>query len=188
MNGFKKIFWGFIFVFIDLRIGFDSVNLVGYRLDILPDIIGFIMIISGLGMIVHLNDKFSEAKKFAYPLAFLSLFNMVEITYPAGELGPLFGVFVLLGIIHMVLELLLIYNLCMGIAGSSPTQTLESLAHKRWSLFLVSRIILIVASFLLIYFIWPLILFATLLALVANIFILILLTVAEKELDHLLQK
>ena len=188
MNGFKKIFWGFIFVFVDIRIGFSSTDAIGYRFDILPDIIGFIMIISGLAMIESLHHRFSEAKKFAYPLAFLSIFSIIEITYPAGEIGPLFGFFLVVGIIYIVLELLLIYNLCMGIAGASQTLTLESLAQKRWSLYLFSRILLILSSLLLVFFIWPLVLFAALLALVANIFILILLSVAERELSHLIKE
>lgn len=53
MRGFSKLFWGFLIILLDFRIqGFD----------ILPDIIGYLMIYSGLTQLIYLSEHFKYAK------------------------------------------------------------------------------------------------------------------------------
>lgn len=58
MTGYSKLFWGFLILLLDFRInGFD----------IIPDLIGYLFISNGLGMLNTWNPHFEQAKKFALP-------------------------------------------------------------------------------------------------------------------------
>lgn len=68
--GFMLIFWGLLFVALDIR--FSSVDLV------LPDFIGYILIASGLGLLAPHNPWFRRARVLAIVLIFVSLTTLVE--------------------------------------------------------------------------------------------------------------
>ena len=61
---YNKMFWGFIVIFLDFRIG-------GF--DIIPDFVGFIMIFQALSELELKNDIFSKARNFAGPMILLSI-------------------------------------------------------------------------------------------------------------------
>ena len=70
MSGLKLAFWGLLLTVINIRIqGFD----------IFPDVIGYIMVIVGLGRIEKYSGCFSSAKIAAYLLTVLSLFNIWQV-------------------------------------------------------------------------------------------------------------
>ncbi len=140
---FNKIFWGFLF-FFDLRIeGFD----------ILPDLIGYWLVYSGLNEIISLSGHFAQAKKYALILGFLSIFNIYEVKveyYPLPSFGS-FWLVLLPSIIIWILNLLMICHLCQGIAEEAKAQDvpiLENLALKRWSYYFYAQLGMIVALLL----------------------------------------
>ncbi|MFO7612964.1 MAG: hypothetical protein R6W99_10900 [Clostridia bacterium] len=128
---YRKLFWGFIFLF-DFRIG-------GF--DILPDFIGFIFIYIGLRALSGRNIEFKRAGNLALPLIFMSVFDLYQApSSEANLLGIIFGLALTLLIILMV------RGICMGIRNEAEKAGNEGLASKasnRWGLFLAVNILLI---------------------------------------------
>lgn len=133
--GFKKIFWGFLFLF-DFRIqGFD----------ILPDIIGYWLIYLGLKELGSMSSHFAEAKKYSVILGFLAVFDLYEVQIPIEQfsIDPLTGSILLIGVIITILDLLMVFNLCHGIAElakSRGVKDLEIIALNRWKYYLYLRV------------------------------------------------
>jgi len=139
LSGFGSIFWGFIFMF-DIRI---------QGLDILPNFIGYLLMYSGLGKLSPYSSEFGHAKKYSIPLVVLSLFSLFQVQIPIGQgtMNPLsLGLFAV-GIITTVLDLLLVYHLCLGIIDLAKDQSkhaLQDLAHTRWRAYFLYKIIFII--------------------------------------------
>ena len=68
--GFNRIFWGLLFVVLDIRI--DSIDLF------LPDFVGYILIVSGLGLLTPHDKWFRRARVMAIIMIFFSLTDLVE--------------------------------------------------------------------------------------------------------------
>ncbi|GMQ57256.1 hypothetical protein AN1V17_16510 [Vallitalea sediminicola] len=135
--GFNKLFWGFIFL-LDFRLN---------GIDILPDIIGFVMFYQGLSILEEKNEFFGKAKKLAFPMIFLSIFDIYQPQI--NELGsnPLGVVGILLGITSLILGVMMVYNICNGISNEARlinNKELELKANNRWILYLINNIIFIV--------------------------------------------
>lgn len=75
--GFNLIFWGLLFVVLDIRI--SSVDLF------LPDFIGYILIAVGLTRLAPQHQWFRTARIFAIILIFVSLTTLVEIAVDAKQ-------------------------------------------------------------------------------------------------------
>lgn len=130
MTGFAKLFWGLLLVFLDFRVnGFD----------VLPDIIGFILVYSGLSMLAEEHARFLQAKKITVPLLVLSILDLIpgqlqiSVTEPASLLG------FLLAAVATVLNLLLLYYICQGIGELARAEEQHELVNKagvRWQYFL----------------------------------------------------
>lgn len=130
---YRKLFWGFIFLF-DFRIG-------GF--DILPDIIGFILIFIGLNAMKDLNPHYRRSSVLALPLIFISFFDIYQ--NPSAQ-ASMFNI--LIGIAVGVLSILTVYGICMGIAdeaGKTGDSELGGKALNRWKLYLVTNIIILAA-------------------------------------------
>jgi hypothetical protein len=69
--GFKRIFWGLLFVVLDVRI--NSIDLF------LPDFVGYILIVSGLGLLAPHDKWFRRARVMAIIMIFFSLTDLVEV-------------------------------------------------------------------------------------------------------------
>ena len=69
--GFIRIFWGLLFVALDIRI--SSIDLI------LPDFVGYILIASGLTFLVPHHQWFRTARLVAIILVFVSLTTLVEV-------------------------------------------------------------------------------------------------------------
>lgn len=131
---YKKIFWGFIFL-IDLRIN---------GVDLLPDIIGYILIFIGLGMLADRNDNFYKAKVIAFPLIFLAILDIYQINVSLDRAGT-FGI--LISIITTIINLVMVYRICIGISQEANKVNdieLESKAIKSWKLYLIYNIIFLI--------------------------------------------
>lgn len=172
--GFINLFWGFIFLF-DFRLG-------GF--DILPDLIGYIFIYSGLSKLTHINERFKTAKSISFSLIFLSIPDIYQVA-TTHLLGNLTGILLMsIALIAALLQILIVYNICYGIiemANERGNFQLSSKATNRWILYLVVNITIIAGTalpFILVILFWPLII----LSFVSYILILGLLKQAEETL------
>ncbi len=145
-DGLNKIFWGFLFIMLDFKIqGFD----------ILPDIIGYILFALGFSALAAGSEYFKKAGKFNILLIIFSIFSIYE--KPAQSTGvhiDTLGVFgILVGIVVIVLNLLVMYNLFMGVGELASRQGRHDLSEeseKKWKQYLALQIATMF-SFLLIF-------------------------------------
>jgi len=117
--------------------------------DILPDFIGYLLIFLGLSALVNLNEKFNKAKTLALPLIIISVLDIYQSPVPlnSGLMEPKTMIISLIGIISILLNMLMIYNICIGIeekAKDSGNFVLGTLARSRWNLYLILQIIFLV--------------------------------------------
>lgn len=122
-SGLKKLFCGFIFIMISFRIqGFD----------ILPDIIGYLFLALGFSELIPSSTYFKIASKYNVTMVLLSIFSIYQ--KPVQEEGIHLGILGILSIpvaiASFVLNLLVIYNLFMGI---------KDMANKRGEFDLVKE-------------------------------------------------
>lgn len=134
--GFKKIFWGFLFLF-DFRIN---------GIDILPDFVGYILIYLGLDLLVKRSSHFQKAKNLTIPLILISIFDIYQIQAPIGSVfSNRYGIPIFLfGLIFTILNLIMVFNLCMGIyelARGENDSYLQETALNRWKLYLAFNIL-----------------------------------------------
>lgn len=111
-KSYQYIFWGIVFVFININIG---------PLDIMPDIIGYLLIINGLSKLYHLTENrgFSIAKTAGVILAFVSIFNLF-VRFSGGlEDASIVGMAV--GVIVQLIQIVMVFYIYEG--------TIASLAH-----------------------------------------------------------
>jgi hypothetical protein len=143
-SGFRNLYWGFLFIMVDFRI---------QGVDILPDIIGFILFAMGFGVLAANSIHFSKAASYNLPMIFLSVFAIYERPAQGGgvQLG-LFGPFgILIGLASIILSLFVVYHLFMGIkdmAVQRQQMDLQAEAEERWSQYLFLQIALVLAFIL----------------------------------------
>jgi len=143
MRGLQLTVWGLIITAINIRIqGFD----------IFPDVVGYIMVIVGLGKIEKYELKFSSAKKMAYVLTVLSLINIVQppaqntagsVLFSAGIFGAIPWLAALLMIVGVLTSVYFAYFMCMGIKNlliRVGDHTLAGICDDRWKLILAAEI------------------------------------------------
>ena len=121
---FQWMFRAFVF-FLDFCLSVNNVHV-----DLLPDLIGWLMIASALTTIPDLSRVVPTLRTLSYWLLFLSLFDVIEIRIPMMQTGnvttwmsPAF----FLGIISMILDILLIWKLCgliMAMAAAVDSTTI----------------------------------------------------------------
>lgn len=172
MKPFDKLFWGFLFMF-DFRLqGFD----------VLPDIIGYILFYVGLYELARKNKHFTAARQYAIPLIPLSLFDLYQVQRPGFNIDFLSGIFFVIWVVITVLNLLMVYNICTGVAEMARSQgkiKLREDALTRWKYYLWANI-LFMFSFVAIA-IPPLAAIIVLLLLVAFIVVLVLMMMLIKQ-------
>lgn len=153
MSGLQLTFWGLLFTVINIRIqGFD----------IVPDIVGYVMIIIGLGRIEKYEEKFASAKKISYLLAVLALLNIYQapiqntvnqmgmmqtassnVNFSAGILGSNALLGTLMMIVGFAADIYFLYNMCMGMKNlleQVGDDTLAGICNDRWKLILVAQV------------------------------------------------
>lgn len=152
MSGLKLALTGLIFTAINIRIqGFD----------IFPDVIGYIMVIIGLGRIEKYSGCFSSAKIAAYLLTVLSLFNIYQapvqntaaaadmftttnsVNYNAGIFGSIPWLAALFMVAGTVANLYFACFMCRGMKNlllRVGDDTLAGICDDRWKLILVAQI------------------------------------------------
>lgn len=133
---YKKLFWGFIFLF-DLRIG-------GF--DLLLDIIGFILIFMALNAMKQQNEHYGRSSILAIPLIFMSIFNIYQ--NPAAQAN---WFSIIIGVLISILSIATVYGICMGIkeqATKIGDANLSSETMTKWKLYLISNVIILFVIFI----------------------------------------
>ncbi|MGZ9584524.1 hypothetical protein [Paenibacillus marinisediminis] len=105
---FMIVFWGLLFVLLDFKVqGFD----------ILPDIIGLILLIIGYTQLSSENEHFKRARTISIVYAVITIMTWVfPINYDIGmSPSTLTGIAILLSFIFVAVDLILIYSHCSGI-------------------------------------------------------------------------
>lgn len=135
-SGFRKLFWGFLFILLDFRInGFD----------ILPNIVGYIFFAVGLSILAEKSFYFIRARNFNIPMIILSFFSIYQKPAQGNgiQLGTLGLLSIPLAIASMVLSILVVYNIFKGIKEMAENQgqmEIYSEAGTRWNQFLLLQV------------------------------------------------
>ena len=142
---FGKLFWGFLLIMFDFRL---------QGIDLLPDVIGYILMAGGLKLVLEESASFAAARKLVLPLGILSLGNLYEPPAEPGvfmNLGP-FGAFgIFLGIVYILLNIKMVFHLFQGIIEVAKKQANTDLAqeaHERWKQYLALQIAVLSAMLL----------------------------------------
>ncbi|PKM62546.1 MAG: hypothetical protein CVU97_04730 [Firmicutes bacterium HGW-Firmicutes-21] len=140
MHGLKKVFIGLLIIIFDLRAnGFN----------IIPDIIGYIFIMSALNSLGQYNIKFRKAKTFAAYLIFMSVFDLYKINIYT-ESTFLIVFFILWSLLYLVLDLILIYYICDGTRQIAIEYNEQGIAdkYKTWVVYIIGGRIISYFGFL----------------------------------------
>ena len=138
-RGLKKLYWGFLFIMLSIR--FNGI-------DILPDIIGYILFAQGFKELENRSSYFIKAEKYNIPLIILSIFSIYQIKINMNDVGsmvhsPLIPFVMAISIATFVLDLLVVYNLFMGIKEIMEQQEASDLideSNSRWNEYFVLKI------------------------------------------------
>lgn len=147
-NGLRKFYWGFLFIMLSFRIE---------GIDIFPDTLGYILFAIGFSKLSSRSDFFYIAAKYNVPLIILSLLSIYERPNRGGfiyyELLGGFGIVV--AIIIFILNLMVIYNLFMGIQDLANQQSMAELEEEAEDLWCKYKILQISTLFIYILMFMP---------------------------------
>ena len=120
-------------------------------LNLLPDLVGYVLIFSGLGHVQkHIESEyFSTAETITKPFIALSAINIYNFYQPPqDQWGQMMWehqipLMVLVTIINSILVIMLVYHICKGIsslADNSGNTSLQQKASSRWLMFMVMQV------------------------------------------------
>lgn len=123
-RGFRKLFWGLLFVFLDFRIN---------RFDVLlPDFVGYILLTVGLGALSARHVAFRNAQVAALAMIFLSFADFL----PSQNL--------VISSISTLGDLVMMWELCRGIielATAAGNPALAQMASTRRMFYVVLTLV-----------------------------------------------
>ena len=132
-DAFMKMFWGFLFIFLDIRINGIDV--------FLPDFVGYILIVFGLAALSGFHPGFRKANAYAKVMVPLSFLDLVEMKRTIGRRSglivwrhPLWPLMFL----AMILNLIMVWHICRAVselAEASGNRDLADTAILRWKLY-----------------------------------------------------
>ena len=97
----SKFYWGFLFIMVDFRLN---------GIDLLPDIVGFILFAVGFGLLAAESDYFNQARKLNMVMIILSIFSIYEAPAQDGgiHIAPDWPLGLISGICSLVFTLLVV--------------------------------------------------------------------------------
>lgn len=133
-SSINKLFWGLLLVLLDVKIN---------QLDILPDIIGYLIVVSGLNQLQPHSKYFLKAKILANILVFVSIAAIFQAPdIPISEFVPSnYSLLVLLfstasGLLHIALIFFAVHGL-MELAVHHNLLELSAISYNRLAIYLV---------------------------------------------------
>ncbi len=143
---YNKLFWGLVITLFDFRI-------MGF--NILPDLIGYIIIISALLSLQSHHKGYGKAKMFAIVLLVLSVTDIYQIDdniLNGFTVNTTTIIFMIISSITVILDILMVYfiiNTILELALSSNFDELYETAQFRWKAYLIiNSIFLLVSPFM----------------------------------------
>lgn len=174
-----RIAWGLLFVLVDLKIEF---------VDVLPDMLGYLLMTSGLWRLQALNGYFRAGHLSAWLLliwSVLSLFWFPEVGAGSVPMQSVKGLLIQLPAV--CLHMVLIFGICRGIQANS-TDAESGLDHKarfRGRLFMAAQLLWLIAYPFILNLdsgdMIPVIFVCSLVVMVAEIAVLLLVRLAGRE-------
>ena len=108
-SSINKVFWGLILVLIDINI---------IIIDILPDIIGYFIVVSGLNQLLTYSSYFAKSRGFAICLALLSLVTIFQgpaIPLDEFSLSNMSLIVMVISTVVGILHLFMVYYVIHGL-------------------------------------------------------------------------
>jgi len=161
MSGLKLVFWGLILTAVNFRI---------HGFDLVPDLIGYILIIVGLGKVEYYDPNFGYARKLSYVLTALSLITVYQapasntmnqsafmgsssssINFSAGIFGEVPWLAIVLMILGFAANISFAYYLCTGIKKlliGVGDFALAKICDDRWKFILAAETGLVISMLL----------------------------------------
>lgn len=144
-SGYNKLFWGIIFIIFNINIG---------PINIMPNFIGYLFILSGINILIHQNEYYERAKVPAVILAITTIRDLINFS-DNNILSPkLQGINLwlsLLGAVETLLHLYIIYVICKGIYQLAEERGFDflrdSASGRYYSYIFISTIILFYTPF-----------------------------------------
>lgn len=137
-SAWYRILWGLLFVLIDLKVE---------MVDMLPDMLGYLLIASGLWRLQRLNGYFRLGHLSAWLLlvwSAASLFWFPEVAMDSVHMQSVKNLFILLPAV--LLHTALIYSICRGIQAhyTGTESELDRKARFRLHLFMAGQLLLLI--------------------------------------------
>lgn len=147
-RGLSRFYWGFLFIMLSFRIE---------GIDVFPDFIGYIFFATGFSRLSSRSDFFNKAANYNVPLILLSLLSIYEKPNSGGFIYHelLGGLGIVVAIITFILNLMVIYNLFMGIQDLANQQSRYELEDEAEDLWCKYKILQIASLFIYILMIVP---------------------------------
>lgn len=141
--GFRRMFWGVLFIVLDFNIN---------QFDIIPDIVGALLIVDGLRRLSAFDPHFARARRFAIVLIGTSLLDFIsfpQTIYLFNTIQILFHpLTALIGLIEYVCTLLLLWDVSEGMLAlanaTDNVRIIRRVTQLRKSYVLVGCIILLI--------------------------------------------
>lgn len=123
----SKIFWGFFFIVFhfNLTLGTSVISL-------LPDFIGYFLILSGIYELENLASSFGKVKSWVLLLALLKIVTFLLDLAGLSSLNQ--PIAVIIGIVLLVISLYVQYYIIYGIRQMEESQQMDLYATKLFSL------------------------------------------------------
>jgi len=132
-SAYRKFYWGFFFIMIDFRL---------QGIDVLPDVIGYVLFATGFGILAASNAHFRDGGRLNTAMIVMSVFSLYERPVPGGgvHVGTLNPLGLLIGLAAMIVGLLVAYHLFMGtrdLAERLANAGIRDEAGLRWCQYLL---------------------------------------------------
>ena len=104
----RKIFIGFLLIYLDF-----SINLGASKIGLIPDFIGYIVMLNGLQEMAAESPIFSKVKPFAALMAvYTGIIYLLDLFGISASLG---AVSIILGIVSAIISLYISYTIVMAV-------------------------------------------------------------------------
>lgn len=134
-EGFRKIFWGFILIFIEIHI---------MVIDILPDPIGYYLIFSGINLVNNHSGFKNKGKNIALALVFFSIPTLIIQNQGVVQMSASAMYLSLMGILNLILAFY-IFQLMVSISNKRED---DSLSKRTTTTFKIYMALMFLLTFL----------------------------------------
>lgn len=146
-----------------------NLDIGSIRIGLIPDFMGYILMIKGLTEIERFSEHFIKTKPFANGML---IFSIIIYVMDFLSISPILGTFIntVLGILSMILSLLIVYKIILGIKDIEDNMLIDLHSKQLYSTWKLLAFLSILVYILI--FIPSFILLCVLMNLVVNIYFL----------------